>query len=179
MRYIYSIIGAIILLISGTQSAFAQKETTITRTILGCTLGVSTVDSVTAMLQKMDADFEAVESTPPRENILFVRRGLTFANTQPTFFFEFFDKKLAMVRVIFYNRDESDRINKNLVAKYKNWIDFSIIGKEGGGTDDSRTMLAHTYATIEDNDKIFKYSLLTYADKALEEKRIKAESADL
>ena len=70
MRYIYSIIGAIILLISGTQSAFAQKETTITRTILGCTLGVSTVDSVTAMLQKMDADFEAVESTPPRENIL-------------------------------------------------------------------------------------------------------------
>lgn len=40
-------------------------------------------------------------------------------------------------------------------------------------------MLAHTYATIEDNDKIVKYSLLTYADKALEEKRIKAESADL
>ena len=165
------------MLICSTHSAFSQKETTITRTILGCTLGVSTVDSVTAMLQKMDAEFEALESAPPRENILFVRRGLTFTNIQPMFFFEFFDKKLAMVRVLFYTKEDSERINNNLAAKYKNWRDFSLIEKEGGAAEDSYTLVAHTYATLEDG--ITKYSILTYADKALQEKRIKNETADL
>ena len=83
MRYIYSIIGAIILLISGTQSAFAQKETTITRTILGCTLGKSTQDSVVARLQELGADFAPTDPPIPGTTGLLVTGGVTFANTPP------------------------------------------------------------------------------------------------
>ena len=120
MRYIYSIIGAIILLILGTQSAFAQKETTITRTILGCTLGTSTLDSVTIRLQELGAEFEPTNPTTPRAAGLLVTGGVTFASARPRILFIFIDKKLALINIIFLTKDDADRINRNLSLKYKN-----------------------------------------------------------
>lgn len=179
MRYIYSIIGAIILLISGTQSAFAQKETTITRTILGCTLGKSTLDSVTIRLQELGAEFEPTNPTTPRAAGLLVTGGVTFASARPRILFIFIDKKLALINIIFLSKDDADRINRNLSLKYKNWEDTTTYKEEGGAVQDPRTFLLHTYTFAEDYKKDFQYSTLSYGDKTLLSKSAKIASEEL
>lgn len=157
MRYIYSIIGAIILLISGTQSAFAQKETTITRTILGCTLEKSTQDSVVARLQELGADFAPTDPPTPGTTGLLVTGGVTFANTTPRILFTFVEKKLALITIVIFNKTDADRINTNLSAKYKNWEKTISYRDAGGSVVDLKTLLMHVYTYSND----YKMSLYT------------------
>ena len=164
MRYIYSIIGAIILLILGTQSAFAQKETTITRTILGCTLGTSTLDSVTIRLQELGAEFEPTNPTTPRAAGLLVTGGVTFASARPRILFIFIDKKLALINIIFLTKDDADRINRNLSLKYKNWEDTTTYKEEGGAVQDPRTFYCipiHSQRTIKRTSNTRPYPMET------------------
>ena len=179
MRYIYSIIGAIILLISGTQSAFAQKETTITRTILGCTLGKSTQDSVVARLQELGADFAPTDPPTPGTTGLLVTGGVTFANTTPRILFTFVEKKLALITIVIFNKTDADRINTNLSTKYKNWEKTISYRDAGGSVVDLKTLLMHVYAYSDDYKNEFIYSALSYGDLALISKNSKVQSAEL
>lgn len=119
MKYIYTLLSAILLLVSGATSATAQKNSTpITRTILGCTLGKSTIDEVKAKMVDVGAEIKKQEYPSEWETSLVVD-GVPFAQTRVSALFIFFGGKLSSYSALFLDRADADRVNLGLLKKYE------------------------------------------------------------
>lgn len=179
MKYIYTLLSAILLLVSGATSATAQKNSTpITRTILGCTLGKSTIDEIKAKMTERGAEISQ-ENQESQWVSYIVARGVLFAQAKVDVQFRFFEGNLLSYTVVFKDKGDADRVNLSLIRKYIKGDDLKNIGFEGYGAEDQHTKMYHVYVYSDDYKKEFKYSFLSYLDIALDRKLSDLKASEL
>lgn len=179
MKHVYSLLASVIILVSVATSATAQRSsTTITRTILGCVLGKSTIEEVKGKMLEVGAEIKKQDHPSEWETSLVVE-GVPFAQTKVSTLFIFFEGKLSSYSALFPNREDADRVNLGLMKKYEKGESLESLGYEGYKVTDPNTELVHVYVYSEDHKKEFIYSFLSYKDIALSRKLDSLKASDL
>lgn len=179
MKHVYTLLASILILTSVVTSATAQRSSTpITRTILGCVLGKSTIEEVKGKMVEVGAEIKKQEHPSEWETSLVVD-GVPFAQTRVSALFIFFGGKLSSYSALFLDRADADRVNLGLLKKYERCESLENLGYEGYRVTDPNTELMHLFVYSEDNKKEFMYSFLSYKDIALNSKLDSLKASDL
>ena len=164
------------------QAQIMQSKVPIERTILGCTLGVSTPKQVEEIVQKLGGEIiqNYYSSQPARYTVTYIATGLMYEGSATRrVLFQFYREQLVFVSLSFVEQQALNRIESLLVGKY------GVMG-ESQGTSPIVVMKqiqdAHTGLWIIKNyttksHQIFKDGTIGYADRALSQAQ-RAESAE-
>ena len=179
MKHVYTLLASILILASVVTSATAQRSsTTITRAILGCVLGKSTIEEVKGKMLEVGAEIKKQDHPSEWETSLVVE-GVPFAQTKASVLFIFFGGKLSSYSALFPNKEDADRVNLGLMKKYEKGESLENLGYEGYKVTDPNTELVHVYVYSEDHKKEFIYSILSYKDIALNRGLDRLKASDL
>jgi hypothetical protein len=164
-----------------TQAQIKQSKAPIERTLLGCTLGVSTPKQVVEIVQKLGGEIiqNYYSPQPARYTVTYIATGLMYEGSATRrVLFQFYRGQLVFVSLTFVEQQELNRIERLLVGKY---------GVMGKSQDTSPIVMmkqiqdAHTGLWITKNytarsHQVFKDGTIDYADRALSQAQ-RAESA--
>lgn len=179
MKHVYTLLASILILTSVVTSATAQRSSTpITRTILGCVLGKSTIEEVKAKMIEVGAEIKKQDHPSEWETSLVVD-SVPFAQTKVSTLFIFFGGKLSSYSALFFDRADADRVNLGLLKKYEKGESLENLGYEGYKVTDPNTELVHVYVYSEDHKKEFMYSFLSYRDIVLSRRLDSLKASDL
>lgn len=179
MKHVYSLLASIIILASVATSATAQRSSTpITRTILGCILGKSTIEEVKAKMVEVGAEIKK-QDHPSEWEASLAAESVPFAQSKVSVLFTFCNGKLSSYSALFFNKADADRVNLGLMKKYEKGESLESLDYEGFRVTDQNTELVHLFVYSEDYKKKFKYSVLSYRDIALNKKLDRLKASDL
>ena len=191
MRSIYAALATLLLIITTATAGFAQSKSkhkakpkeVITRTIIGCTLGESTIDQIKQKIQEQNGKIDTIDHgiEGPRVQVILASDIPFFGKNRNDVVLQTVDGVLYSVSFLIDDKDEANRLKSSLSAKYKDWRDADIDDSEpyhGGFADDkSAVLLSYKNNVTYGGD--FKHALLIYWDKALYKKAEEIERTDL
>ena len=189
MKHLYSTFAALLLILLTSLAGFAQRnnakpKSVVTRTIVGCTLGETTLEQIKENVQAQGGEIENFSDVTdgPRMKTIVVS-GLRFwGETRDKIMMKTVDSILYTVIILIPDKSEADRLKNSLILKYRGWEDNMDIPLKSynGSYVDSRTtiMLSYKNEGPEYNQK-FKYAMLMYADNALIKKAGEIANSDL
>lgn len=163
------------------QAQIKQSKAPIERTILGCTLGVSTPKQVVATVQKLGGEIiqNYYSPQPARYTVTYIATGLMYEGSATRrVLFQFYRGQLVFVSLTFVEQQALNRIESLLVGKY------GVMGKSQDTSpivvmkqiQDAHTGLWITKNYTTKSHQVFKDGTIGYADRALSQAQ-RAESA--
>lgn len=192
MRSIYATLVALLLILTTATAGFAQSKSkhkakpkeVITRTIIGCTLGESTIDQIKEKIQEQNGKIDTIVA----DGIEGSRLQMILASDIPFFGKNRNDVILKTVDGVLYSvsfltddKDEANRLKFSLSDKYKDWQHTHVDASDAylGGFDDDKSGIMLYYKNDSTYGGDFKSAILIYWDKALGKKAIEIERTDL
>ena len=192
MRSIYATLVALLLILTTATAGFAQSKSkhkakpkeVITRTIIGCTLGESTIDQIKEKIQEQNGKIDTIVA----DRIEGSRLQMILASDIPFFGKNRNDVILKTVDGVLYSvsfltddKDEANRLKFSLSDKYKDWQHTHVDASDAylGGFDDDKSGIMLYYKNDSTYGGDFKSAILIYWDKALGKKAIEIERTDL
>ena len=152
MRSIYATLVALLLILTTATAGFAQSKSkhkakpkeVITRTIIGCTLGESTIDQIKEKIQEQNGKIDTIVA----DGIEGSRLQMILASDIPFFGKNRNDVILKTVDGVLYSvsfltddKDEANRLKFSLSDKYKDWQHTHVDASDAylGGFDDDKS----------------------------------------
>ena len=189
MRHLYSTFATLLLILLTPIAGFAQRhnakpKSVITRTIVGCTLGETTLEQIKENVQAQGGTIESLTdgSEGPRVKTMFVNNLMFWGKNRDEIMLKTVDNIFYMVTILILDKPEADQLKNSLIFKYRGWEDNMNIPSKPyhGRYIDSRStiMLSYKYDGPEYDQK-FKYAMLIYVDNALFNKVREIENSDL
>ena len=192
MRSIYTVLAVLLLIVTTATAGFSQSKSkpkpkeVITRTIIGCTLGETTLDQIKGHVQAQGGEIENVsvssETEGPRIKTMLVSGMRFWGETRDKIILKTVDSILCMVIILIPDKTEADRLKNSLIIKYRGWEDnMDTPSKPYEGIYvDSRSTIVLSYKNDEPKySQKFKYAMLIYGDNALLKKSSEIENSDL
>lgn len=189
MRHLYVAFAVLLLILLTSTAGFAQRNNAkpkdvITRTIIGCTLGETTLDQIKGRVQAQGGEIENVsdETEGPRIKTMLVGGMRFWGETRDKIILKTVDSILYMVIILIPDKTEADRLKNSLILKYRGWEDNMETPSKPyeGSYVDSRSTIVLSYTNDEPKySQKFKYAMLMYVDNALLNKAREIESSDL
>ena len=191
MRHLYVAFAVLLLILLTSTAGFAQRNNAkqkdvITRTIIGCTLGETTLDQIKGHVQAQGGEIENVsvssETEGPRIKTMLVSGMRFWGETRDKIILKTVDSILCMVIILIPDKTEADRLKNSLIIKYRGWEDnMDTPSKPYEGIYvDSRSTIVLSYKNDEPKySQKFKYAMLIYGDNALLKKSSEIENSDL
>lgn len=187
MRHLYVAFAVLLLILTTGVTGFSQRNAKskdiVTRTIIGCTLGETTIDQIGKKIQAQGGRIRKIEEgiEGSRVQEIYVNDLPFFGKTRNAIMLKTVDGVLYMIGFLIGDKDEADRLKFSLSDKYKDWQHTHIGASDAylGGVDDDKSQIMLSY----ENDSTYggdcKYALLIYLDKALAKKVLEIERTDL
>lgn len=130
MKHLYSTFAALLLILLTSIAGFAQRnnakpKSVITRTIVGCTLGETTLEQIKENVQAQGGEIENFSDVTdgPRMKTIVVS-GLRFwGETRDKIMMKTVDSILYTVIILIPDKSEADRLKNSLILKYRGWED--------------------------------------------------------
>lgn len=190
MRHLLYVAFAVLLLILLTPIAgFAQRNNAkqkdvITRTIIGCTLGETTLEQLKEKVKEQGGGIHKIEDGEegPRVQVLYASGVKFFGKIQDFVIFKTVDGVFYAVAFVITEKDEADRLKRSLPDKYEGWENTHTnrpLQPYEGSYSDSRSSVLLSYYNDGEYSEKFKYAILLYLDKKLSKKSGEIESSDL
>jgi hypothetical protein len=189
MRSIYATLAALLFILTTATAGFAQSKSKskpkeiVTRTIIGCTLGESTIEQIKKTIQEQNGKIDTIDHgiEGSRVQAIFASGIPFFGKNRNDVMLKTVDGVLYMVAFQIDDKDEANRLKFSLSAKYKDWRDVDIDDSEPytGGFADDKSVVLLSYKNNVTYGGDFKHALLIYWDKALYKKSEEIERTDL
>ena len=189
MRSIYAALAVLLLIVTTATAGFAQSKSkpkpkeVITRTIIGCTLGESTIDQIKQKIQEQNGRIDTIKYgiEGSRVQEIYANDLPFFGKTRNAVMLKTVDGVLYMVTFLIDDKDEANRLKSSLSDKYEDWRhmhgDTSDAYYGESFDDKSAVILSYTNDKAYGGD--FKYALLIYLDRVLHKKAIEIGRTDL
>jgi hypothetical protein len=186
MRRLYAIIAGIVIALTTTTSGISQTKSTpkeaVTRTVLGCTLGVSNIDQAIETITSKGGSISDVNTLEIPGLKVFLATNLVFAG-EPGMraIIQFLDNTLAFIGFFIDSENDASRIKTSLSNKYKGWKDNGgrLFEPYTGRVKDDKTEVSLFYYYEDDHNLEFKNAMLVYSDVALFRKIMQLKDSDL
>lgn len=190
MRSIYATLAALLLIATTATAGFAQSKSKskpkeiVTRTIIGCTLGESTIEQIKKTIQEQNGKIDTIVA----DGIEGSRLQMIFASDLPFFgkirnavMLKTVDGVLYMVSFLIDDKDEANRLKSSLSDKYEDWRHLHGDTSDAyyGDFFDDKSAVVLSYTNDKAYGGNFKQALLIYLDIALHKKAIEIERTDL
>lgn len=189
MRHLYVAFAVLLLIlltpIAGfTQRNNAKQKDVITRTIIGCTLGETTLEQLKEKVKEQGGGIHKIEDGEegPRVQVLYASGVKFFGKIQDFVIFKTVDGVFYAVAFVITEKDEADRLKRSLPDKYEGWENTHTnrpLQPYEGSYSDSRSSVLLSYYNDGEYSEKFKYAILLYLDKKLSKKSGEIESSDL
>lgn len=189
MKHLYSVLAVLLLILLTPITGFAQRnnakpKSVITRTIVGCTLGETTLEQIKENVQAQGGTIESLSDDPegPRMKTMVVSGMRFWGETRDKIMMKTVDSILYFVIILIPDKAEADRLKNSLILKYRGWEDNMNTPSKPyeGSYVDSRSTIVLSYTNDEpEYSQKFKYAMLMYVDNALLNKAREIESSDL
>ena len=189
MRSIYATLAALLLILTTATAGFAQSKSKskpkeiVTRTIIGCTLGESTIEQIKKTIQEQNGTIGKIEDglEGSRVQVIFASDLPFFGKTRNAVILKTVDGVLYMVSFLIDDKDEANRLKFSLSDKYEDWRDAHVDTSDAyyGDFFDDKSAVILSYKNDSAYGGDFKYALLIYADRALYKKVEEIERSDL
>ena len=187
MRSIYATLVALLLILTTGVTGFSQRNAKskdiVTRTIIGCTLGESTIEQIKKTIQEQNGTIRKIEDgiEGSRVQEIYANDLPFFGKNRNAIMLKTVDGVLYMVGFLIGEKDEANRLKFSLSDKYKDWQHTHIDASDAylGGVDDDKSQIMLSYENDSTYGGDFKYALLIYWDKALAKKVLEIERTDL
>lgn len=189
MRHLYSTFAALLLILLTPIAGFAQRHNAkqkdvITRTIIGCTLGETTLEQLKEKVKEQGGGIHKIEDGEegPRVQVLYASGVKFFGKIQDFVIFKTVDGVFYAVAFVITEKDEADRLKRSLPDKYEGWENTHTnrpLQPYEGSYSDSRSSVLLSYYNDGEYSEKFKYAILLYLDKKLSKKSGEIESSDL
>lgn len=189
MRSIYAALAVLLLIVTTATAGFAQSKSksktkeVITRTIIGCTLGESTIEQIKEKIQehngKIDVIGDGIEGA--RVQAILASDIPFFGKNRNDVMLKTVDGVLCEVSFLIHDKDEANRLKFSLSDKYKDWQHTHVDASDAylGGFDDDKSKIILSYENDSAYGGDFKSAILIYWDKALGKKVLEIERTDL
>ncbi len=189
MKHLYSTFAVLLLIFLTSIAGFAQRNNAkqkdvITRTIIGCTLGETTLEQLKEKIKEQGGEIYKIEDGEegPRVQVLYARGVTFFGKIQDFVILKTVDGVFYAVAFVISEKDEADRFKRSLQEKYEGWEKTHtnrLSRPYEGGYSDSRSSVVLSYNNDGEYSEKFKYAILLYLDKKLSKKSGEIESSDL
>lgn len=191
MRSIYATLAALLLIVTTATAGFAQSKSkpkakpkdVITRTIIGCTLGESTIDQIKEKIQEQNGKIDTIADGEEgsRVQAILASNIPFFGKNRNNVMLKTVDGVLYEVSFLIYEKDEANRLKYTLPEKYKDWQEGNPTASMPyiRGCGDSKTTVILSYHNDSEHGGGFKFANLMYFDKSLYKKVEEIERADL
>ena len=190
MRSIYATLAALLLILTTATAGFAQSKSkpkpkeVITRTIIGCTLGESTIEQIKGKIKEQGGEIQKIKDDEegPRVQVIHASGVKFFGKIQDAAILKTVDSVLYAVAFIITEKDEADRLKRSLPDKYEGWEEThtnKLSQPYEGGYSDSRYSVALSYYNDGEFSEKFKFAILLYLDKKLSKKSAEIGNSDL
>lgn len=189
MKHLYSTFAALLLILLTSTVGFAQRNNAkqkdaITRTIIGCTLGETTLEQLKEKVKEQGGEIHKIEDGEegPRVQVLYASGVKFFGKIQDVVILKTVDGVFYAVAFIITEKDEADRLKRSLPDKYEGWEKTHtnrLLQPYEGGYSDSRSSVLLSYYNDGEYSEKFKYAILLYLDKKLSKKSGEIENSDL
>jgi len=187
MRHLYVAFAVLLLILTTGVTGFSQRNAKykdiVTRTIIGCTLGETTIDQIEKKIQAQGGRIRKIEDgiEGSRVQEIYANDLPFFGKTRNAIMLKTVDGVLYVVGFLIGDKDEADRLKFSLSDKYKDWqhTHFGASDAYLGGVDDDKSQIMLSYENDSTYGGDFKYALLIYLDKALAKKVLEIERTDL
>ena len=189
MKHLYSTFAALLLILLTSTAGFAQRNNAkqkdvITRTIIGCTLGETTLEQLKEKIKEQGGEIQKIKDGEegPRVQVIDASGVKFFGKTQDAVILKTVDGVLFAVAFVITEKDEADRLKRSLPDKYEGWEKTHtnrLSQPYEGGYSDSRSLVALSYYNDGEYSEKFKFAILLYLDKKLSKKSEEIENSDL
>ena len=190
MRSIYATLAALLLILTTATAGFAQSKSkpkpkeVITRTIIGCTLGESTIEQIKEKIKEQGGEIQKIKDGEegPRVQVIHASGVKFFGKIQDAAILKTVDGVLYAVAFVITEKDEADRLKRSLPDKYEEWEEThtnKLSQPYEGGYSDSRYSVVLSYYNDGEFSEKFKFAILLYLDKKLSKKSEEIGNSDL
>lgn len=192
MRSIYATLAVLLLIVTTATAGFAQSKSKpkpkpkeiVTRTIIGCTLGESTIEQIKKAIQEQNGTIGKIKDGEegPRVQVIHASGVKFFGKIQDAVVLKTVDGVLYAVGFIITEKDEADRLKRSLPDKYEGWEETHtnrLSQPYEGGYSDSSSSVVLSYNNDGEFSEKFKFAILLYLDKKLSKKSGEIENSDL
>lgn len=189
MKHLYSTFVALLLILLTSTAGFSQRNNAkqkdvITRTIIGCTLGETTLEQLKEKIKEQGGGIHKIEDGEegPRVQVLYANGVKFFGKIQDIVILKTVDGVFYAVAFVITEKDEADRLKRSLPDKYEGWENTHTnrpLQSYEGGYSDSRSSVVLSYYNDSEYSEKFKYAILLYLDKKLSKKSSEIENSDL
>lgn len=189
MRSIYAALAVLLLILTTAITGFAQSKSkpklkeVITRTIIGCTLGESTIDQIKQKIQEQNGKIDTIADGEEGSRVQAILASDIpfFGKNRNDVMLKTVDGVLYQISFQIYEKDEANRLKYRLPEKYKDWQEGDSTASMSyiGGCGDSKTTVILSYHNDSEHGGGFKFANLMYFDKSLYQKVEEIERADL
>lgn len=189
MKHLYSVFAALLLILLTSTAGFAQSKSKpkpkeiVTRTIIGCTLGESTIEQIKKAIQEQNGTIGKIEDgiEGARVQEILASDISFFGKTRNGIMLRTVDGVLYMVTFLIDDKDEANRLKSSLSNKYEDWRHMHGDTSDAyyGEFSDDKSAVILSYKNDSAYGGDFKYALLFYLDRALHKKAQEIERTDL
>lgn len=187
MKHLYVAFAVLLLILLTSTAVFAQRNNAkqkdvITRTIIGCTLGETTIDQIEKKIQAQGGTIKIRDGQEGPRSKQIVVNGVEFwGKIRNKIILKTIDDVLYFVAFLIYDKEEADRLKASLSSKYITWEDNSDIPLKPyrGYAVGISASVSIDYEYSDEYNQNFKRALLVYLDKALCSKALKIRDSDL
>lgn len=128
MKHLYSTFVALLLILLTSTAGFSQRNNAkqkdvITRTIIGCTLGETTLEQLKEKIKEQGGEIHKIEDGEegPRVQVLYANGVKFFGKIQDIVILKTVDGVFYAVAFVITEKDEADRLKRSLPDKYEGW----------------------------------------------------------
>ncbi len=186
MKHLYVAFAALLLILLTSTAGFAQRNAKskdiVTRTIIGCTLGETTIDQIEKKIHAQNGSIKIRDGQEgPRSKTIDVNGVKFWGKIRNKVILKTIDGVLYLVSFLIYDKEEADELKASLSSKYITWKDNSDIPLKpyrGLAVGISASVFI-TYEYSDEYNQNFKRVVLTYIDNALCSKALKIRDSDL
>lgn len=132
MRHLYVAFAVLLLILTTGVTGFSQRNAKskdiVTRTIIGCTLGETTIDQIEKKIQAQGGTIKIRDGQEGPRSKQIVVNGVEFwGKIRNKIILKTIDDVLYFVAFLIYDKEEADRLKASLSSKYITWEDNSDI----------------------------------------------------
>ena len=184
MRKVYTIIAVLLVVLTTATTGLSQTKRapspSITRSIIGCTLGQSSIDQIKVAVKSQNGEIEEIEDGDDSDRTKsFILNGVTFwGKSRDVIMLTTVDGVLSQVSIFIEDEEEANSLKVNLADKYSSSKDIDS-HPYMGTTQDSRTKVIFGYKYKDKYNMDFLSAALIYLDKRLHEKAYQIKNSDL
>lgn len=186
MRHIYVAFAVLLLILTTGVTGFSQRNAKskdiVTRTIIGCTLGETTIDQIEKKIQAQGGTIKIRDGQEgPRSKTIDVNGVKFWGKIRNKIILKTIDDVLYFVAFLIYDKEEADRLKASLSSKYITWEDNSDIPLKPyyGHAVGISASVSIAYQYSDEYNQNFKRAVLVYIDKALCSKALNIRDSDL